>query len=139
MLKSNLLHPEILYALAGAGHSSKVLVADANYPFSTTQAANAEVVYLNLSPGKVNVPEVGEVLNDAIPFESIQVNVSDSGNESEVIAEVRDIVGSDIPISKLKRFEFYEAVNSADLRLIIATGETRIYSCVLITIGYIPG
>ena len=35
MLKYRLTHPEILAALAGAGHGSQVLIADGNYPFST--------------------------------------------------------------------------------------------------------
>lgn len=139
MLKSKLLHPDILYALAGAGHSSKILVADANYPFSTTDSPNAEIVYLNFCPGKLNVPEVVEVLHETIPFESVEVNVPESGIDSEVVGEVAHIIGPEIALSRLKRFDFYDAVNTKDLRLIIATGETRIYSCVLITIGYIPG
>jgi L-fucose mutarotase len=35
MLKSRFLHPEILKALGRASHSSKILVADGNYPFAT--------------------------------------------------------------------------------------------------------
>ena len=41
MLKSHLLHPEILEALGRAGHSSKILIADGNYPFATPQVAAA--------------------------------------------------------------------------------------------------
>jgi L-fucose mutarotase len=35
MLKTTLLHPEILYALGAAGHGSKVLISDGNYPHTT--------------------------------------------------------------------------------------------------------
>ena len=38
MLKTRLLHPEILNALARAGHGSRVLIADGNYPFATEAA-----------------------------------------------------------------------------------------------------
>jgi L-fucose mutarotase len=138
MLKTALQHPEILAALAGAGHSSKILVADANYPFSTVVGPNASIVYLNLCPGTVKVPEVVRVLHESVPFESIAVNVPADGAESEVVGEIRQIVG-DVPIEKLGRFEFYGAVDSPDLCLTVATGESRIYSCALITIGYIPG
>src|SRR5260221_9601392 len=56
MLKSCLLHPEILEALGRAGHSSKILIADGNYPFATQLGPNARLVSLNLSPGLVNIP-----------------------------------------------------------------------------------
>ncbi|WP_318783043.1 RbsD/FucU domain-containing protein [Cellulosimicrobium sp. SH8] len=35
MLRYPLLHPGLIGALAGAGHGSRVLLADANYPHST--------------------------------------------------------------------------------------------------------
>ncbi|HOS03406.1 MAG TPA: RbsD/FucU domain-containing protein, partial [Candidatus Hydrogenedentes bacterium] len=35
MLKQRLIHPEILDALAAAGHGSKILITDGNYPAST--------------------------------------------------------------------------------------------------------
>jgi L-fucose mutarotase len=54
MLKSRLLHPEILEALGRAGHSSKILIADGNYPFATQLGPGARLVSLNLSPGLVN-------------------------------------------------------------------------------------
>ena len=136
MLKTPLLHPEILSALASAGHSSKILIADANYPFGTVDAPNAGIVYLNLAPGKLNVPEVFEAILGAVPVESLDVNVPADGSESEVVGEIRRMAPT-APLSKLGRFEFYDAVNSRDTCLVIATGEQRIYSCVLITIGYI--
>ena len=46
MLKQRLIHPEILEILAAAGHGSKVLIADGNYPASTQHGDNADVVYL---------------------------------------------------------------------------------------------
>ncbi len=35
MLKTKLTHPEILQALARAGHGSRVLIADGDYPVGT--------------------------------------------------------------------------------------------------------
>ncbi len=60
MLKSCLLHPEILEALGRAGHSSKILIADGNYPFATQLGPNARLVSLNLSPGLGNITQVLE-------------------------------------------------------------------------------
>jgi L-fucose mutarotase len=137
MLRGNLLHPEILAALAGAGHGATVLVADANYPFSTHSQADAMLVYLNLAPGVVTVPQVVEAILGACPIESAAVNVPASGEESDVAREVRILLRSSISVAALGRFEFYEAVRTPDLCLVVATGDTRIYSCVLLTIGYI--
>jgi len=52
MLKHELLHPKILEVIARAGHSSQVLIADGNYPASTTLGPKAELVSLNLSPAR---------------------------------------------------------------------------------------
>jgi len=139
MLKGPLIQPDILHALGAAGHGAKILVADANYPFSTMVSPRAKVVYLNVCPGLADVPTLVKLLNDAVPFESVEINVPDEGQESEVVGEVRSIVGDGVPITKRRRFEFYEACKGEQVCLVIATGETRIYSCVLVTIGYIPG
>ena len=66
MLKGKLLHPQILDALGRAGHLSKVLIADGNYPFSTRLGPRAAAVYLNLSPGRVNCVETLEALRDRV-------------------------------------------------------------------------
>ena len=58
MLKHRLLHPEISEILARAGHHAKVLIADGNYPASTTLGPNARLVSLNLAPGLVTVSQV---------------------------------------------------------------------------------
>ena len=47
MLKTTLLHPDILRSLASAGHGSKVLIADGNYPFTTGSNPSADIVFLN--------------------------------------------------------------------------------------------
>ena len=53
MLKTRLLHPEILQALGEAGHGAQVLIADGNYPLLTRSGAGAHRVHLNLAPGMV--------------------------------------------------------------------------------------
>ena len=62
MLKHTLIHPEINGILGGAGHHSKVLIADGNYPATTKLGPNAHVVHLNLAPGLLTVSQVLEVL-----------------------------------------------------------------------------
>src|SRR5204862_126251 len=61
--------PKILEVLARAGHHGRVLIADGNYPASSTLGPNAELVSLNLSPGIVTCTQVLEALVSAIPIE----------------------------------------------------------------------
>src|SRR5258708_25462797 len=71
MLKTQLTHPEILRVLARAGHHSKILIADGNYPVSTKKGPNAECVCLNLSPGVVTVAQVLRAVLSAVPVDRI--------------------------------------------------------------------
>jgi L-fucose mutarotase len=138
MLKYPLLHPQILEALGAAGHGSKVLIADGNYPFSTRSHPNARRAYLNLAPGLVTVTDVLRVLVGAIPIEAAEVMVPESGEEPSIFQEFRAILSSDLQLKKLGRFEFYEAARDPDTALVIATGEQRVYANLLLTIGVVP-
>jgi L-fucose mutarotase len=137
MLKTRLLHPEILKALAGAGHGSKVLVADGNYPFGTGGPAEAARVHLNLAPGLVQVTDVLKVLLEAIPVEAAEAMRPAEGPEPAIFAEFRQILGPGLPLRSLGRLEFYEAARHRDTALVIATGEQRIYANLLLTIGVV--
>lgn len=138
MLISNLIHPEILLAIAGAGHGSQILIADGNYPCSTTAGSNAEIVYLNLAPGVVTVTEVLAAIVAAAPIETAYVMQTADGTEPAVLAEFRELLPSGVGIQPLERFAFYDAVGEPTVCLVVATGEQRIYANILLTIGVIP-
>ena len=70
MLKHKLIHPKINEVLGRAGHHAKILIADGNYPASSTLGPNAELVSLNLSPGIVTCTQVLEAILSAIPIEA---------------------------------------------------------------------
>ena len=137
MLKTKLLHPEILNVLGGAGHGSKVLIADGNYPFGTGGNSSAKRVYLNLAPGLVTVTDVLRVLVDAIPIEAAEVMQPASGPEPAIFGEFRNILPKELVLKPLGRFEFYDAARHPDTALVIATGEQRIYANLLLTIGVV--
>jgi L-fucose mutarotase len=137
MLKTKLLHPEILGTLGGAGHGSKVLIADGNYPFGTGGNPSAKRVYLNLAPGLVTVTDVLRVLVDAIPIEAAEVMQPPSGPEPAIFGEFRSILPKELALKPLGRFEFYDAGRHPDTALVIATGEQRIYANLLLTIGVV--
>jgi L-fucose mutarotase len=136
MLKQRLIHPDILDALAAAGHGSKILVTDANYPASTKLGENAELVYLNLAPGKPTVTEVADILLTAVPIEDAAVMNPDDGLEPPIFQEFRSLL-PDTPLTKYGRFEFYEEASGPDTCLQIVTGEQRIYANLLLTIGVV--
>jgi len=146
MLKTQLLHPQIAAALARGGHGSKVLISDGNYPHSTARGPNAELVFLNLSPGQVTVTDVLKVLVGAIPIELAQImDTNKTGpytmakdpeiwNEFRTILQATDAKGE---LTKIERFAFYAAAAQPDVCLTIATGEQRIYANLLLTIGVV--
>src|SRR5438105_4529813 len=70
MLKHQLIHPKINEVLGRAGHHGRILIADGNYPASSTLGPNAELVSLNLRPGLVTCTQVLETLLTAIPIEA---------------------------------------------------------------------
>lgn len=136
MLKSQLLHPEILAALGGSGHGGKVLIADGNYPFNTRANADAARVYLNFMPGKLTATEVLEGIVGAIPVESADVMTPDNGTEPPIFAEFRRLLPG-LELTKHGRFNFYDLCRDSDTCLVIATGEQRIYANILLTIGVV--
>src|SRR5512134_135579 len=101
MLKTRLLHPEILAALGSAGHGSRILIADGNYPFATRAHPNAHRVYLNLAPGLLNVTDVLRVLVDAIPIEAAQVMLTDAGEAPPIHGEFRAILPAGLELQPL--------------------------------------
>jgi len=147
MLKGRLTHPDLLRALAGAGHGAKVLLADGNYPVGTKAPAAAARVYLNLTPGIASVTDVLAVLVDAVPIEAAEVMVPPSGPEPPVFAEFRRLlVGAttapgtgpgELSLRPLSRDGFYQAASSPDVAVVVATGERRIYANILLTIGVV--
>ena len=139
MLKNSLVHPEILEALAGAGHTGKVLIADGDYPVSSTKGNNTKVVHLNLSPGMIDAATVAKALLENMPFEAAAVmDVPGQRDEPEIWNEYRKLLkdnGVDCELEIIERFAFYNTVKSDDTVLIIQTGENRDYANLLLTIG----
>jgi L-fucose mutarotase len=146
MLKGQLIHPEILAALAGSGHGSMVLISDGNYPHGTRRGPNAKIVYLNLAPGMVTCTDVLKTLVTAINIEKADVmDYARTGPNSlekdpPIWNEFREILhasNADLELSKIERFKFYDAASTPEVCLTIATGDQRIYANLLLTIGVV--
>lgn len=136
MLHQRLIHPTILESLASAGHGARILIADANYPASTCLGENADLVYLNLAPGKPTVTEVLDILLTAVPVEDAAVMMPEDGVEPRIFEEFRTLLPH-IELTKYDRFEFYEEASGPDTCLQIVTGEQRLYANILLTIGVV--
>src|SRR5487761_2742086 len=98
-------HPELLRAIAGAGHGAKILLADGNYPHSVWVSPRAERIALNLAPGLLTV---------------------DDGYREQLPG---------IPFTEVPRFDFYDEAKSDDVCCVVATGDQRLYANLLLTIG----
>lgn len=134
MLYGPMIHPPLLRALAGAGHGSKVLIADSNYPHETLANARSEVIFLNLAPGLINATEVLEVIKKTVPLEAATVMVPDDGTPVPIQAEFRAAL-PDIEFEEVGRWDFYDLAKADNVAVVIATGEARIYANLLLTIG----
>lgn len=136
MLKTRLLHPEILAALGEAGHGAQVLIADGNFPLLTRSSATARRVYLNLAPGTVTVPDVLEVLADSIPIEAADVMTPDNGEEPGIFAGFRALLPG-IQLQPHGRWDCYDMARGRDVAHAVSTGDQRIYANLLLTIGIV--
>jgi L-fucose mutarotase len=148
MLKSKLLHPDILGALGRAGHGSKILIADGNYPFATKLGVNATLVSLNLMPGLVSGTQVLEAIVSAVAIEGAAVmqpmttGPNAYKGEPPIWNEFRKILkgaGADVALEPVERFAFYDEAGSDDVTLTIATAEQAVYANLLLTIGVVKG
>lgn len=139
MLKTPLLHPEILRALAAAGHGSRVLIADGNFPSSTETPVGATKVYLNLRRGLVSVIDVLETLVATIPIESALIMETPDGAVVPIHGKFRELLPETVPLSAKKRLDFYAEAKCPATTLVIATGEERRFANILLTVGVVRG
>jgi L-fucose mutarotase len=144
MLKTQLTHPEILRALARAGHHSKILIADGNYPAATKMGPNAELISLNLSPGVVTVAQVLRALLSTVPIDAVNtmgIPADDSyaqQGEPPVWNDYRAVIaesGSTLKLEPILKWDFYKAVESPDHVLTIQTADQSLWANVLLTMG----
>lgn len=137
MLKTRLLHPEILHALGRSGHFSQVLVADGNYPFASRCGPNAALVFLNLRAGIPRTTDVLEVLVDSIPVQAAALMQTPNGEKPTIHDEYLRMLPQGIEVTQLERYAFYDAVCSPWTTLVIATAETRRFANILLTVGVV--
>jgi len=143
MLKTTLLHPEILRVCARAGHHSRILIADGNYPAASKRGPQAELVCLQLTPGVPTVAQVLRALLSVLPVDALNTmgippdDPYAKFGEPPAWEEYRNLakeagISTIEPISK---WDFYKAVESPDHVLTIQTADQALWANVLVTIG----
>ena len=133
MLKGKLIHPQLMAALSACGHGDKILIADGNYPLDS-KTTDAELIYLGLTPGLPTVTDVLQAIQSAVNIEKAEVMDPADGTAPEIFGQFRSMLGG-MELSKLGRYEFYDACCQPGVRLAISTGEKRTFANLLITIG----
>ena len=144
MLLHQLIHPKINEIIGRAGHHAKILIADGNYPASSTLGPNAEQVSLNLSPGVVTCNQVLQALVTAIPIEEANtMNYETTGpyalaEDPPAWAQYRDTFKAaklDLELKPIEKWDFYEAVNTRDHVLTIQTADQERFANLLLSVG----
>jgi L-fucose mutarotase len=144
MLKHTLIHPKINEVLGRAGHHAKILIADGNYPASTTLGPHAELVSLNLSPGVVNCVDVLKAVLSAIPIDVVNTMGIPADDPYSLqgdppiwttYREVLDDYGVQAKLTPIAKWEFYDAVASREHVLTIQTAEQALWANLLLSVG----
>ena len=144
MLKTTLLHPELLRLCAQAGHHAKILIADGNYPGATKKGPNAQLVSLQLMPGVPTVAQVLRAILSVVPVDLVNtmgIPADDpyaAHGEPPAWGEFRAIArdgGIVAPIEPISKWDFYKAVESADHIVTVQTADQALWANVLLTVG----
>lgn len=144
MLKTELVHPDILRVCARAGHHAKILIADGNYPASSKKGPNAELVCLNLAPGIVTVAQVLRAVLSTVPVDAVNTMGIPADDpyarqgEPPVWGEFREVLKAArlrLKPEPILKWDFYKAVESPDHVLTIQTGDQALWANVLLTLG----
>ncbi len=144
MLRQKLIHPDLNRIVGAAGHHARILIADGNYPASSKKGPNAELVHLNLMPGLCTCAQVLEAILSAVPVEEINTMMYELEGpyalteDPEVWADYKKVIadeGLDLELKPIEKWDFYDAVATADHVLTVQTADTQRYANVLLSVG----
>ncbi|NOD36601.1 MULTISPECIES: RbsD/FucU family protein [unclassified Ruegeria] len=134
-----ILSPELLYTLRAMGHGDEIVIADANFPGSSSgpnciradgsSASEVLQAVLSVMPLDTFVPD---------PALTMQV-VGDPEAVPDAVADFQSIIDktADNPakVQGLERFAFYD--RAANAFAIVQTGERRLYGNIILKKGVI--
>ncbi len=144
MLRHHLIHPKINEVLGRAGHHSKILIADGNYPAASKIGPRAELVSMNLTPGVISCDQALQAVLSAIPVEAVQTMMYETtgpyalSEDPPVWSEYRESMNKyeiDLELEPIEKWAFYDAVATDDHVLTIQTADQQRFANVLLTVG----
>lgn len=134
-----LLNADLLGVLAQMGHGDDLVIADTNFPTTTM---GKRVVRI---PG-ISAPRVLEAVLSVMPIDDfvdqpcgrIEV-VGDPDAVPEVCQDFQDVLDRSedgkVKLARIERFEFYRRAREAFV--VVQSGETRLYGCILLKMGVV--
>ncbi|WP_413733638.1 RbsD/FucU domain-containing protein [Sodalis sp. RH21] len=137
MIKSEILHPELLSCLAKCGHKTNIVITDSNYSFVTNSARDAVIIYLNLAPGMIRSTVILEKIVKYINIETVTFMEYPADFDNTIEAEYKAILPADTDIAFVGRNEFYAIAKSQDTLLVIASGEAKRFANLILTVGVV--
>ncbi|MBC6503302.1 RbsD/FucU transporter [Citrobacter freundii] len=135
MIKTDIIHPDLLQALAQCGHKANILIADANYSFLTNTFPKARIIWLNFTPGMIGSVIILEKILGYINMEKATLMASPAEFNNTIEREYRGILSKEIEFEYVERNTFYSLAKSSDTILVIASGETRRFANILLTVA----
>lgn len=135
MIKTEIIHPDLLQALAQCGHKANILIADANYSFLTNSSLRARIIYLNFSPGLISSVVILQKMLGYINIEKAVLMSCPDDFDNTIAREYRTLLAESTAVEYVTREAFYALAKSSDTLLVVASGETRRFANILLTVG----
>lgn len=135
MIKTEIIHPDLLQALAQCGHKTNILIADANYSFLTNSSPRARIIYLNFSPGLISSVVILQKMLGFINIEKAVLMSCPDDFDNTIAREYRTLLAESTAVEYVTREAFYALAKSSDTLLVVASGETRRFANILLTVG----
>jgi L-fucose mutarotase len=132
-----LLNADLLHVLRSMGHGDDLAIVDANFPATTM---GKRVIRLDA----VSTSRALEAVLSVMPLDDFvdePCGRMDFEGDPDAVpdAELQEIVdraeGGRFKLAQIERFAFYEQARQAFA--VVATGETRLYGCLLLKKGVI--
>jgi L-fucose mutarotase len=131
-----LLTPDLLHTLASMGHGDRLAIVDRNYPSTSSTARVHHLAGADTAIAAKAILQVFPVDDFDEPAVFRITPVGDSTirpSHQEFADELRAAEGREVAIAAVERLDFYALARTVEA--IVQTGESRGYSCFVITKG----
>ena len=136
MLKTPIIHPTIMEALARSGHFAQVIIADGNLPVGAMTGPNSTTVNLNFKPGLLDAITVLEGILEVCPIQGAIVMEKPAKANADIHTAYKNMLG-DVTWEEMERWAFYDKIREPATTLIIQTGEQRRFANLILIVGVV--